>query len=82
MALTKPLAACANANGPVYALADSDSQRIVYVELIFHNFFFDLDYTASYLSFQISLLYSAMVLSEEKNPAFAILTSIIFLHFF
>ena len=29
-----------------------------------------------YLNFQISLLYSSMVLSDEKNPAFAMLTSI------
>ncbi len=36
----------------------------------------------SYRSFQMSLLYSAIVLSEEKKPAFAMLTSIIFLHFF
>lgn len=39
-------------------------------------------YFLSYRSFQISLLYSAIVLSEEKKPAFAMLTSIIFLHFF
>lgn len=39
-------------------------------------------HTHSYFNFQISLLYSAIVLSEEKNPAFAILTNIIFLHFF
>ena len=32
-------------------------------------------------NFQISLLYSLMVLSEEKKPALAILTSIIFFHF-
>ena len=34
----------------------------------------------NYLSFQMSLLYSAMVRSLEKNPAFAILTSIFFCH--
>ena len=28
-------------------------------------------YLYSYFSFQISLLYSAIVLSDEKNPAFA-----------
>ena len=95
----EPLAVCAGANGLVYALADPDRQRIIYVELIFHNYFLDLDCTeyipAAYLpdgfdaskdnpyrSFQISLLYSSMVLSDEKNPAFAILTSIILRHFF
>ena len=41
----KPLAVCAGTSGFVYALADQESQRIIYVELIFHNFFFDLDYT-------------------------------------
>lgn len=35
----------------------------------------------SYLSFQMSLLYSSIVLSDEKNPAFAMFTSIIFFHF-
>ena len=39
-----------------------------------------LIFQLSYFSFQISLLYSIMVLSEEKNPAFAIF-SIIFFHF-
>ena len=34
-----------------------------------------------YFNFQISLLYSAMVLSDEKKPAFAIFTSIILFHF-
>ena len=34
-----------------------------------------------YFSFQMSLLYSMMVLSDEKKPAFAMLTSIIFCHF-
>ena len=34
-----------------------------------------------YLNFQISLLYSSMVLSDEKNPAFAMLTSIMRFHF-
>ena len=31
---------------------------------------------------QISLLYCSIVLSEEKNPAFAMLTSIFFAHVF
>lgn len=39
-------------------------------------------HTHPYFNFQISLLYSAIVLSEEKNPAFAMFTNIIFLHFF
>ena len=34
-----------------------------------------------YFNFQISLLYSAMVLSEEKKPALAMFTNIIFFHF-
>ena len=37
--------------------------------------------TPSQLSFQISLLYSLIVLSEEKKPAFAMFISIIFFHF-
>ena len=37
-------------------------------------------YINTYFNFQISLLYSAIVLSDEKNPAFAIFTSIIFFH--
>ena len=35
----------------------------------------------TYFNFQMSLLYSAMVLSEEKKPALAMFTSIIFFHF-
>ena len=34
-----------------------------------------------YLNFQISLLYSSIVLSDEKKPAFAIFTSIMRFHF-
>lgn len=40
---------------------------------VFTNFY--------YFNFQISLLYSAIVLSDEKYPAFAMFTSIIFFHF-
>ena len=69
--IIEPQAVCANADGLVYSIADSNSQQIVYIELIF-----------PYRNFQISLLYSAMVLSEEKKPAFAMLTSIILRHFF
>ena len=35
----------------------------------------------TYFNFQMSLLYSAMVLSEEKKPALAMFTNIIFFHF-
>lgn len=40
------LAVCTGENyeGLVYALADQNSQRIIYVEIIFYNYFMDIDY--------------------------------------
>lgn len=39
-----PLAVNAGRNGYIYAMADDVQNKIIYVELTFHNFFTDIDY--------------------------------------
>ena len=58
------------------------SQRLPAEPLLAEHILFFPKYSAIYARCQISLLYSSMVRSEEKNPVFAIFTSIFFAQFF